>query len=183
MGVRLARLGHGLANLGVPGPQVVVGHLPGDIGRNRGALDGMDLVAQRMGVDMPFKGGAEALTSMMGGHVDMIVTADFGPMLAAVRPADDLHVEVQKVRHDSRVHLDIMARDIEAELVEGSFMAGLAAHYAARDIEVRILAAIRAAGLNPDERLSPEALGALDHVDEQTELDAPALDERHRLEQ
>ena len=42
-------------------------------------------------------------------------------------------------------------------------MAGLEAHYAARDIEARILAAIRAAGLNPDERLSPEALGALDH--------------------
>jgi len=41
-------------------------------------------------------------------------------------------------------------------------MAGLAAHYAARDIEARILAAIRTAGLNPDERLSPEALGALD---------------------
>ena len=42
-------------------------------------------------------------------------------------------------------------------------MAGLEAHYAASDIEARILAAIRAAGLNPDERLSPEALGALDH--------------------
>lgn len=32
---------------------------------------------------VPFKGGAEALTSMMGGHVDMIVTSDFGPMLGA----------------------------------------------------------------------------------------------------
>ena len=42
-------------------------------------------------------------------------------------------------------------------------MAGLEAHYSARDIEARILAALRAAGLNPDERLSPEALGALDH--------------------
>lgn len=42
-------------------------------------------------------------------------------------------------------------------------MTGLEAHYSARDIEARILAAIRAAGLNPDERLSPEALGALDH--------------------
>jgi SAM-dependent methyltransferase len=37
------------------------------------------------------------------------------------------------------------------------------AHYSARDIEARILAAIRAAGLNPEQRLSPEALGALDH--------------------
>ena len=42
-------------------------------------------------------------------------------------------------------------------------MAGLEAHYSARDIEARILAAVRAAGLNPDERLSPEKLGALDH--------------------
>lgn len=42
-------------------------------------------------------------------------------------------------------------------------MAGLQAHYSARDIESRILSAIRAAGLNPEQRLSPEALGALDH--------------------
>ena len=42
-------------------------------------------------------------------------------------------------------------------------MAGLEAHYSARDIEARILAAVRAAGLNPEHRLSPEELGALDH--------------------
>ena len=42
-------------------------------------------------------------------------------------------------------------------------MPGLEAHYAARDIERRILVALRAAGLNPQQRLSPEALGALDH--------------------
>ena len=42
-------------------------------------------------------------------------------------------------------------------------MAGLEAHYSARDIEARILAALRAAGLNPEQRISPEALGALDH--------------------
>ena len=42
-------------------------------------------------------------------------------------------------------------------------MAGLDAHYSARDIEARILAAVRAAGLNPEQRLSPEELGALDH--------------------
>ena len=42
-------------------------------------------------------------------------------------------------------------------------MGGLETHYAARDIETRILAAVRAAGLNPDQRLSPDALGALDH--------------------
>jgi sarcosine/dimethylglycine N-methyltransferase len=42
-------------------------------------------------------------------------------------------------------------------------MAGLEAHYSARDIEARILAALRAAGLNPEQRLAPEDLGALDH--------------------
>jgi sarcosine/dimethylglycine N-methyltransferase len=42
-------------------------------------------------------------------------------------------------------------------------MASLEAHYSASDIETRILAAIRAAGLNPEQPLSPEQLGALDH--------------------
>ncbi len=42
-------------------------------------------------------------------------------------------------------------------------MSTLEAHYSARDIEARILAALRAAGLNPEQGLSPEALGALDH--------------------
>lgn len=43
-------------------------------------------------------------------------------------------------------------------------MANLEAHYSARDIEVRILAALRTAGLNPEQRLSPEALAALDQT-------------------
>ena len=38
-------------------------------------------------------------------------------------------------------------------------MTGLQAHYSARDIEARILAAVRAAGLNPEQRLSPEETG------------------------
>ena len=42
-------------------------------------------------------------------------------------------------------------------------MVSLEAHYSAGDIESRILAGIRAAGLNPEQRLSPEELGALDH--------------------
>ncbi len=37
------------------------------------------------------------------------------------------------------------------------------AHYSARDIETRILAALRAAGLDPERRLTPEELGPLDH--------------------
>ena len=42
-------------------------------------------------------------------------------------------------------------------------MSSLETHYSARDIEARILAAIRAAGLNPEQRLSAEELGPLDH--------------------
>lgn len=42
-------------------------------------------------------------------------------------------------------------------------MSSLKTHYSARDIEARILAGIRAAGLNPEQRLSPEELSALDH--------------------
>ena len=45
----------------------------------------------------------------------------------------------------------------------GLVMAGLETHYSVRDIETRILAAIRAAGLNPEQGLSPEELAALDH--------------------
>jgi SAM-dependent methyltransferase len=42
-------------------------------------------------------------------------------------------------------------------------MSSLEKHYAAREIESRILAGLRAAGLDPDQRLTPEALAALDH--------------------
>jgi SAM-dependent methyltransferase len=42
-------------------------------------------------------------------------------------------------------------------------MSTLATHYSVSDIEARILAGIRAAGLNPEQRIAPEDLGALDH--------------------
>jgi len=42
-------------------------------------------------------------------------------------------------------------------------MSTLETHYSASDIETRILEGLRAAGLDPDQGLSPEALGALDH--------------------
>jgi SAM-dependent methyltransferase len=42
-------------------------------------------------------------------------------------------------------------------------MSGLEAHYSASEIESRILAGIRAAGLDPGQRLSPDDLAALDH--------------------
>jgi len=42
-------------------------------------------------------------------------------------------------------------------------MSTLQSHYSAPEIEARILAAIRAAGLNPEQPISPDELGALDH--------------------
>lgn len=42
-------------------------------------------------------------------------------------------------------------------------MASLGTHYSANDIEARILEALRTAGFNTEERLSPVELGALDH--------------------
>ncbi|WP_416797707.1 tripartite tricarboxylate transporter substrate binding protein [Ciceribacter azotifigens] len=32
---------------------------------------------------VPFKGGADAVTALLGGHIDMVVSSDFGPHLAA----------------------------------------------------------------------------------------------------
>ena len=42
-------------------------------------------------------------------------------------------------------------------------MSTLESHYSVVDIEERLLAGLRAAGLNPDRGLSPQDLGALDH--------------------
>lgn len=42
-------------------------------------------------------------------------------------------------------------------------MSSLLTHYSATDIESRIVAALRAAGLDPAQRLSPAQLGPLDH--------------------
>jgi len=42
-------------------------------------------------------------------------------------------------------------------------MSTLETHYAVSDIESRILDGLRAAGLDPEQGLSPEAIGALDH--------------------
>lgn len=42
-------------------------------------------------------------------------------------------------------------------------MPGLQSHYSASDIEARILTALRTAGLDPEQRLSPGQLAALDH--------------------
>lgn len=42
-------------------------------------------------------------------------------------------------------------------------MKSLETHYSATEIESRILAALRTAGLNPEKRLFPTQLAALDH--------------------
>ncbi len=42
-------------------------------------------------------------------------------------------------------------------------MKGMEAHYSANDMETRVLAALHAAGLNPEKRLSPTELAAHDH--------------------
>ena len=42
-------------------------------------------------------------------------------------------------------------------------MTGIESHYSAKDIETRVLAALRAAGLDPERRLLPTELAALDH--------------------
>jgi len=42
-------------------------------------------------------------------------------------------------------------------------MSSIESHYSANDIEARILAGLRAAGLDPEQGLSPESLAALDH--------------------
>lgn len=42
-------------------------------------------------------------------------------------------------------------------------MQGIETHYSANDIETRILASLRTAGLDPEKRLSPTELAALDH--------------------
>ena len=42
-------------------------------------------------------------------------------------------------------------------------MSTLESHYSADDMEARILAGLRAAGLDPDQRLTPDELAALDH--------------------
>jgi hypothetical protein len=51
-----------------------------------------------------------------GAALGMVVREADGPYLALDASARDLAVEVQKVQHPSRVHLDIEADDVEAEV-------------------------------------------------------------------
>lgn len=43
---------------------------------------------QKLGLDtifVPFKGGAEAVSALLGGHIDLVVSSDYGPLLSAGR--------------------------------------------------------------------------------------------------
>ena len=58
----------------------------GTAGVNTLAQIVMQSVFAREGVDtvnVPFKGGADAITALLGGHIDAVVSTDFGPLLAA----------------------------------------------------------------------------------------------------
>jgi predicted enzyme related to lactoylglutathione lyase len=62
----------------------------------------------------------EAATSFWSGALGLDAEADGSPgesvyMLLKTRP-EEVHIEVQKVDHPSRVHIDIETDDIEAEV-------------------------------------------------------------------
>ena len=81
--------------------------------------------------------------------------APFGRWTSAMKPGStgSLYDEAAF----SRCRLDTMNEKSEI------WMSALEAHHSADDIEARILAAIRVAGLDPDRCLSPVELAALDH--------------------
>ncbi|MBT8099093.1 MAG: VOC family protein [Gammaproteobacteria bacterium] len=58
-------------------------------------------------------------------------SADDGPYIGLEAPENETYVEVQSVEHESRVHLDIEADDVEAEVLR---LEGLGA---TRIVEIR----------------------------------------------
>jgi hypothetical protein len=61
------------------------------------------------------------------------------------------------------MHNIIRTQSTFTDVEEQLFMVGLETHYSARDIEARILSALRTVGLDPEQGPKPEQLGALDH--------------------
>ena len=60
-----------------------------------------------------------AAATFWGGALGMDVRAlsgEEGKYIELIDPDDQLHIEVQKVPHPSRVHLDIESDDVEAEV-------------------------------------------------------------------
>jgi predicted enzyme related to lactoylglutathione lyase len=61
------------------------------------------------------KGAAEFWSAALGMEMRGLAGEEGEKYIRLVGPREPLHIEVQMVDHDSRVHLDIGADDIEAE--------------------------------------------------------------------
>ena len=61
-------------------------------------------------------GAARFWSQALGYSLKKSVNAEDSAYRLFDTPSDDMHIEVQKVEHPSRVHLDIEADDIEAEV-------------------------------------------------------------------
>lgn len=59
---------------------------------------------------------AEFWSAALGYALKSRLDEPMGNYRQLMTPSDEVHVEVQQVKHDSRVHLDIEADDIEAEV-------------------------------------------------------------------
>jgi hypothetical protein len=62
------------------------------------------------------EGAARFWSGALGYDIKPAVNPADAAYKALNTPPDDLHIEVQKVEHPSRVHLDIESDDIEAEV-------------------------------------------------------------------
>ncbi len=59
---------------------------------------------------------AEFWSRALGMDIERLPAEEGGKYVRLMDKAGDLHIEVQKVEHQSRVHLDIETDDIEAEV-------------------------------------------------------------------
>lgn len=62
------------------------------------------------------EGAAKFWSAALGYELKPRSAEPMGNYRQLMTPADEVHLEVQQVGHDSRVHLDIEADDIEAEV-------------------------------------------------------------------
>jgi len=62
------------------------------------------------------QGAAEFWGAALGMELRQLPAGEGGKYVELKDPATELHIEVQKVSHPSRVHLDIETDDVEAEM-------------------------------------------------------------------
>jgi len=62
------------------------------------------------------QGAARFWSDALGMPIEQLPGEEGGRYVKLADPTDQLHIEVQRVEHDSRVHLDIETDDIEAEV-------------------------------------------------------------------